>query len=445
MYACIHRTDRPSPGRDAAVAAERRAAESPLLQLASAFAPRFEQPDEWTVLFAIGPLRRLIGSPRQVAAEIARRGAEMRIAANLGIASNPDAALLAACHLPGVTLIPPGQEAEYLGPIKLFSINLEPDLQQTLERWGLRTLADVAALPPIGLAERLGEAGVRLYELALGRGNRPLVLAKPSTLFSERLELEDAVGELDPLLFLVARLLTEICGRLRSEALATNRLQLDLELETRSTHRRVLELPVPQYELEPLLKLLRLDLEAHPPSAGITGIELALKPVPPRRTQSGLFLPLAPEPQKIEITLARLRQLVGQENVGAPELWNTHRPDAFALRPFMPRGEDHVASRFPAVKHSNNYESSLMTAMRLFRPPLTASVLLREERPWHVRASVVTGEVAEAAGPWRGSGDWWTGTAWGRDDWDVAIRDGGLFRLYLDHATRQWFLAGAYD
>ena len=43
-----------------------------------------------------------------------------------------------------------------------------------------------------------------------------------------------------------------------------------------------------------------------------------------------LYLPPSPEPEKLEITLARIRNLVGANNVGAPMVLDTHRPDSFS-------------------------------------------------------------------------------------------------------------------
>jgi hypothetical protein len=40
--------------------------------------------------------------------------------------------------------------------------------------------------------------------------------------------------------------------------------------------------------------------------------------VKPRVLQNGLFVPLAPAPDKLELTLARLAKLVGEENIGSP-------------------------------------------------------------------------------------------------------------------------------
>ncbi len=104
-----------------------------------------------------------------------------------------------------------------------------------------------------------------------------------------------------------------------------------LELEDWTEHVRTLRLPVPMRESKSLLKLLQMDLEAHPPQAATVALSLALKPAPPRTTQSGIFLPTTPAPDKLELTLARIRGLVGENNVGVPELLDTHHPHPFRL------------------------------------------------------------------------------------------------------------------
>jgi len=82
-------------------------------------------------------------------------------------------------------------------------------------------------------------------------------------------------------------------------------------------------------------------------------------------------------------------------------------------------------------------------ALRYFRPPRAARVVLASGQPDFVAAEGIRGRVVEIAGPWRSSGDWWTDDAWQRDEWDIALSDGALYRLYCD--PRGWFVEGNYD
>ena len=102
-----------------------------------------------------------------------------------------------------------------------------------LERWGIRNLRALAALPEVALSERLGQEGIRLQQLARGCSSRSLVPVEPPLVFEEAIELEYPLVLLEPLAFLLARLLDQLCARLGARALATQELNLDLTLECR--------------------------------------------------------------------------------------------------------------------------------------------------------------------------------------------------------------------
>jgi protein ImuB len=369
--------------------------------------------------------------PQDVAAAIRRHADEIEVQANLALAANPDAAIYAARGFKGVSVLPQGDEAKFLGSLPIALLAPSPELQETLERWGIRRFHDLAALPPLGIAERLGPEGLRLRLLARGEVERKLVLLEEPLHFEDELELEYPVELLEPLAFALARLLGGLIMRLATRGLATNELRLTLKLENRCVHERTLRLPVPSLDQRAFLKLLQLDLSAHPPQAPIVHVRLEVNPVKPRAAQSGLFIPGAPEPVNLELTLARIKKIVGPENVGAPELLDTHRPQAFQMAEF---GRRHA---LPAAM------PRLRTMLRVFRPPRAAHVEIASGRPSFVMAQGVRGKVLELAGPWRTSGDWWTVDSWSRDEWDMALSDGALYRLYCE--MRGWFVEGTMD
>jgi protein ImuB len=419
MYACVHSTH------------------GDLFALASSFSPEVERTSPGTVVFSIAGLGRLMGTPHQIAAEIGRCGAALGIQASLAIANNPDTAVLIATNKPGVTIVPPGKEADFLGHFPVETLDATPQLIETLERWGIRTLAGLAALPEIGLAERFGEAGVHLRRLALGRTQRVLRIATPENKFEKRVELDHPLELLEPLLFVLSSILNELLTAMRRLSLAANRVHLGLELEDKSRHERILEFAAPLQDASMLLKILQLDLEAHPPAAAITAVRIELNPVPSQSVQHGLFLPSQPEPQKLQLVLTRIAGLVGEHNVGSPALLDTHRPDAFTMLPFRPPAP--AAAAEPAPR------SSLQIALRMFRPNLEAAVRVKQERPAEVAATGVRGAVLTASGPWRSAGEWWTETRWVRDAWDIDLSDGGVYRIYLRLDSRRWFVEGVYD
>ncbi len=313
MFACLH-----GAGNLAAVAFD--------------FSPLVEQTAPDTAVCDVAGLDRLFGAAQELAAALARRAAESGAQAAIALAANPDAAICAARGFMGVSIVPQGDEAKFLGKLPVALLGPSAELQETLERWGIRRFQDLAALPPLGIAERLGAEGLHLRELARGEAERKLTPIEEPPRFEEYLDLEYPVELLEPLEFLLARLLNGLTTRLAARGLATNELRLRLHLETRATHERTLRLPAPSLDGKSFLKLLRLDLAGHPPAAPIERIKLGVNPVKPQAAQGGLFVPAAPEPVKLELTLARIQAIVGEGRAGCPELLDTYRPDAFRMQ-----------------------------------------------------------------------------------------------------------------
>ena len=438
-----------------------------LLDCAQSFSPCVEDAACDTALLDLAGMESLLGSLPEISHAISARALALGLEVNVAIASNPDAAVVAARGFPGITVIPPGKEAERLGtlPTKvLFAGTLESDARleatrilETLDRWGLHNLRGLSALPEIALSERLGQQGLRLQLLARGTASRTLVPVEAPLVFEEAVELEHPIVLLEPLAFLLNRLLEQLCARLGSRALSTQELRLTLELENFSALRqksqttnfvRALRLPLPMLDAKVFLKLLQLDLNAHPPGAPIVKIHLSAEPARSRSAQGGLFLPPSPEPEKLELTLARIAGMVGENKVGALELLDTHHPEGFRMRRFVAE----VARKTPQKQNPDSAEAaSAVTAMRRFRPPLRANVTLANGHPARVmcaRKKDVQGEVLWKAGPWRASGDWWERDAWSRDEWDLAVRNGdavSFYRLVHDLLGGGWFVEGAYD
>jgi nucleotidyltransferase/DNA polymerase involved in DNA repair len=543
------------------------AAHAALLDCAQSFSPRVEDTAPDTLVLDISGTEALFGPPLKLAREVAQRASHLGMEVNAAVASNPDAATVAARGYSGITILTPENQEERLGHLPLdvlFPCNAPekkdeaPEFLEKLERWGIRTLRAFAALPEIAIHERLGEKGVALQKLARGTGFRTLVPVDPPLVFEEAVELEHPLVLLEPLAFLLNQLLEQICTRLSARALATQELRLRLELDpcmradsnpgtvissegsqpesrdlaflsratnrsseavipgeirsseakegksrgfafsssevvipnvardrgfsnhdSRSAHRspsfftRTLRLPVPMLDAKIFLKLLQLDLRAHPPGAPIMKIWLSAEPARLRPGQAGLFLPPSPEPEKLELTMARISGIVGGGNVGAVELLDTYRPGGFRMRHFTPRdlsqgkrnrrSSKKTAPERQSIKTGNapaaqkepgagcHAPEPIVTALRLFRPPHPATVTMRDGIPARVECDsekVTSGDISWQAGPWRSSGDWWEQEPWARDEWDIAVQGPNglvLYRLVHDLLTARWFVEGTYD
>jgi protein ImuB len=461
--------DARSPGQE-------KTAHAALLDLGWSVSPRVEDTAPDSVALDLAGLHSLFGSEEKIARQLAERASGFGLVAHVAVAANLEVAIHAAHGFPGITLIPPGEEAERLGGLPVGMLSPAAEVLETLERWGVRTCGALAALPALELSERLGQEGIRLHELARGARSRSLALAEAELGFEEEMALEYGVAELEPLAFLLGRLLDQLCARLAARSLAAIAIRSRFDLETRfpkkirlgepasSVYEKVLALPVPMRNSKMLLQLLRLQLQASPPAAPIVKIVLVAEPARPRTAQGGLFLPSSPDPEKLELTIARLANLVGDANIGSPELLDTHRPGEFRTGRFLPprgtadRRKEETALRVPPARTPG-------TGFRIFRPAPPASVALREGHPVRVSFCGLRGDVVAASGPWRTSGDWWREDAWQHDEWDLEIhfdsssslrektlrsplpRDPqhGLYRFYYDSVAGKWFVRGAYD
>ncbi len=459
MFACIHAPHLP--------------ADLSLAEFAYGFSPLVEEANGNRVVIDVDGCELLFGSAYQLATDIARRAKEPKVSGglegpvNVAIAENPDTAIHAATRLKGITFVSPGEELTCLGEFPIHALDFSlvdveqkraDEILETLRLWGIRTFQDLASLPVAGVSERLGQEGVRLQQLAAGKTERHLRVKQPEPVFSNSIELDHALNELEPLSFIFARLLNHTCAALEAYALATNELTVQMQLEDQTAHDRTLSLPYPMRDPKVFLKLLLLEMEKHPPQAAVRTVSISCDPVKPRVLQHGLFVPLAPSPDKLELTLARLAKLVGEQNIGSPVLLDTHRPDAFSVKRFVL--DDKTALRKRRRKTDGNRQSATgdrqCLGFRMFRPPLRAMVQVDRGLPaqisaWDKQRSVY-GRVVDVAGPWRTTGDWWRDDRWARDEWDVALELGktgsqqqAVYRIYRELSNGAWFVEGNYD
>jgi protein ImuB len=507
-----------------------------LADVAADMSPRVEVRAPGLVVADVSGLSHLFGDARAIAQAAVGLAAERSLQVRAAVADTWVAAYLLARARPGITVVGPGQERTTLATVSVEQLSgLAHDLNETFEqsiehastvspvrsrtrgsgrhyrmapgpdagtgrwppgdtrstdeiflalrRWGIQTCGDLASLAPADLHARFGCDGVALHALACGEDPRPLVPSRPVERFEERLDLEWPIDELEPLSFVLARLLDPLCARLERRDRGAAVLRLRLELVTRAVRERTIELPSPLRDPKVLRTLLLLDLESHPPDAAIDRVTVAVHPVPGRIVQYALLdaHPL-PVPERLTTLLARLTALAGEGRVGAPSLDDSHRPDAFTMTPYTidhaPRDKRDVQGAASCEPRAASREPRV-PALRRLRQPWPVRVRLDAGRPVYVQSSAVAGgRVVQASGPWRSSGEWWRNHAsrgthnaqcsmlndgrqppaasreppaasrqlpWDRDEWDVVLAANVAYRVFRDRLTGQWFLEGELD
>jgi protein ImuB len=446
LFACLHSTRAPEA----------------IVAIARDFSPRIERYGTTAVVLDVSGLGRLLGDASAIGAELARAAGERARDIRVAVAPTQTAARLLAATRPGLTVVAEAAASLADVPIAALASLLEEPMAPLARRratraprdahavtplleiccrWGVRTLGEFAALPPADLSQRMGQAGIALQRLACGIDGAPLVPDPAVPRFLGSMELEWPIDALEPLSFVLARLLEPLSSALERADRGAAALRLALRLVDRTMHARVLQLPAAMRDARVLRTLLLLDLESHPPSAAIDIVSVEIDPAPARIIQYSLLERALPTVENAATLMARLRALVGEDRCGSPVLVDTHRPDGVEMRGFSPE------ARRPAVVDPRGGRP---LGMRRFRPPVAVRVAVERNRPVQVaidRRGMPGGPVAQAAGPWRTSGAWWDAavTHWDRDEWDVAFEEGTVCRIYRDRISETWFMEGMVD
>ena len=176
-------------------------------------------------------------------------------------------------------------------------------------------------------------------------------------------------------------------------------------------------------DTQSLLKLLQLELAAHPPGAPVIKVWITAEPAPPRSAQHGFFLPVTPEAEKLEITLARISAIVGERRAGIARLLDTHHAESFLMDRFVARHRGITKQHLHIVGH----EEQPVAADLSSRPCICRSTAEGRPAPSkqtskeRTRRQELQGKVLWSAGPWRSSGDWWMAKTKNRHSQQVQV------------------------
>jgi protein ImuB len=424
--------------------AEEASTKTALLECADSFSPRIEDrsnSNAFLCVIDIAGTEKLFGSPRTLAQNLLGHVRALGISASATVSSNFHAAvsLARATSRSDVTVTTPGQESASLAPLPVSVLNLSEDHAETFSLWGIHTLSMLAALPEKELIARMGQEGKRLRQLARGELPHLFVPLEPEFQLQEQIELDSPVELLDSLLFVIGVMLEQIIIRATARALALASVTITLSLEGGASHTRTVRPALPCNDKQLWIKLLHLDLEAHPPQAPILSLKLSAEPGSTSKVQLGLFSPQLPEPMRLDVTLARIRAIVGEECVGSPVLKDTHKSDAVRIEPFT------VSSRTTAATDITRTTA----AMRQLRPVESVSVTLCGQRPIAFFFREKRYGVEHAYGPWAAGGEWWNQTLWNLEQWDLVARsgDGHLLCCCLvrDLSQNRYQMVALYD
>jgi protein ImuB len=397
---------------------EEIAAKSALLECAGSFSPRVEDCSQSYMFLCaidIAGTEKLFGPPQTLGEELCSRVRSLGITACIAISGGFHTAMVSAKALTlrnQVCVIHAGKESEALAPLSLDVLDLTDDRAEVFSLWGIRTLGMLAELPEKELIARLGQEGKRLRQMARGELTHLFRPVEPEFALRERMDLDTPIEVLDALLFVVNLMLDQVIQRASARVLALAEVKIALSLEKGTMHERAVRPALPTNDRQLWLKLLHLDLEAHPPQAAIVAVTLEAEPGRTSKVQLGLFTPQLPEPSRLDVTLARIEAVVGEGNVGSAVLKDKHGSDNFSVEPF----------RVAPIKGREESSCLARPALRKLRPSEPIFVVLDNCRPQTLFFRDRRYAVERAYGPWLSSGEWWNPLLWGCEQWDVVAR-----------------------
>jgi protein ImuB len=320
-----------------------------------------------------------------------------------------------------------------------------------LHKWGIHTIGQFAAMDKEQLGTRLGPEAVRMWARANGQSIRVLKLIPPPESFEESFEFENEIETADPLLFMLRRFLEQLAVRLNGIYLVAKELTLRISFTDKKVYERIFKIPQPTNNVDLLFRMLHTHLENFKSEHPIVAVALSAQPIKAAQEQFGLFETTLRNPHQLSETLARLTAFLGADRVGTPVLEETHRPDAFWIESFAcqatsSRETGGRSSATPQSEHQARSSSPLHAlgpALRRFRPKVSASVLLDEDRPAYVRGADVCCKIIDQRGPFLISGNWWDEKSWTRAEWDLQLE---TRELVLGHESQgTWAIDGIYD
>jgi hypothetical protein len=353
----------------------------------------------------------------------------------LGAGSNKFCARAAARMADG-TVCTPGGERAFVAPLGLELLELDAGVRDRLRLLGIDSLGDLAQLPHGPFVRRFGPQAARWHAWARGEDATPFVPRAHAVAIEAAIFGEGHADDEAQVIFAVRVLLARVCCDLERCGKRAGCLVLDVELEDAQTRSFEVALAAPTAAERAMLDVLRAKLEGATFSAAIVGLRLRAGRLEEGGEAVTLFAGGEVDAQAIAVTIARLEAVLG-EPVRRARTHSAHAlEERFTYDRFEPpahawRAEELCALTAPA--------GALVPQLRLLAVTEIA-VTIREGEPSQIGSRA----VVECAGPWRIELGWFApDDAIARDEYDVLLEDGELYRIYRQGT--HWYLRGAYD
>ena len=337
-----------------------------------------------------------------------------------------------------ISLVPPGQQTNWLSPLPIAALRIAPSVKQSLQSLDVMTIGQLLRIPRASLPSRFGKELVRRIDHALGLAPELLQAERLAEPVSEEWLFEEPVSDRQTLDHVCEVLLERLLTRLVARRAGLRELACHwLGTVTEPTRLRLLR---PTTEKRHLTELLRLQNERRVFMSGVHGVRMEVVEVglPPLR-QATLFGDDAGEehPQALAELVDRLSMRLGRQAVLCPRLIPDPQPEfAFESIPWLDAPPSTEKETIGIASHLR------CRPLRLLRSPqpLVVQQFSAEGLPTRVqRATVIL-----ASGPERIEVGWWRGLDVKRDYYRLSLANGAILWAFVDRDTGDWFLHGLF-
>ncbi len=436
LYACI-------------ISADAKKDKTVLLSIAQQFSYSIELVADG-VLFDVSGLQNLVGDADKVSEKILAELERNSVYGSIAVAETIDAATLLARDVRTGTgspsynpksQIPNPKSACYVASpdnfpqLPLENLLIDDDTQRVFSDLGIKSIRDLQQIPKNELITRYGQQFKNVIDVIEQKGSRLLTPNVKENRSSWAHQLDFPVDDFEQLIFIINHGLDKLLTQIEGYGFSTEHLDIFFQLQNKTERIYEIKTSFPTLEKTFWLKLINLRISLDPPESEIVAIRVTSHFTPPRPAQHGLYAVSRPDPEKMFLTVNKLKKLVGEENVGVPLLLDQRAENAFALDP----------EAIPSGKEIQNPKSKIQNpaiAFSYFNPPIPADVLVRDKKLIFLRTQFFNGHVATCSGVWKANSKWWD-RSWKTQEWDVEIENHGVYRLCK--VGGDWFLAGEYD
>jgi hypothetical protein len=477
-----------------------------LVSVAQQFSYTIELLDDG-ILFDVSGLQNLVGNANKISQSILDELKTNSVSGSIAVAETTDAAILLARGNP-ISSDPGSAEchiasSEDFTQLPLQNLLIGGDTLNVFRDLGIKSISDLQQVPKDDLIRRYGQQFKNVIDIIERKGGRLLTPNAKENTVSWSYQLDFPVDDFEQLVFILNHGLDDLLSETSGCGFSTEHLDLSFTLQNKTERTYQIKTSFPTLEKTFWLKLINLRISLDPPESGIVAIRVTSHFTPPRPAQRGLYAVSRPDPERLLLTVNKLKKLVGEENVGVPVLLDQRVEKAFDLNADgIPGGKENAESlssaecgmRNAEFEHLTSVDSSCISspsddgadsalrtphsalerdsalhiphsalerdsALRIphsaflsipnpivafsyFNPPVQAEVLVRDKKLIFLRTQFFSGHVTKCSGIWKANSKWWD-RSWKAQEWDVEIEGHGIYRLCK--VDKEWFLAGEYD